>query len=391
MEFQKLKQIIRKYNSGEATPEEKTWLESWYDGVGEPAPGRFGEEDRRRVERQLRERFHRQLPRRPGGLFQVTLSLPAAAAAVLLLAVLGGGFYFLASKTKDPVNEIARFKNDIAPGAAEAVLTLADGTVIPLDSLRKGAAILQGGATARKDAQGKLVYEKAGEGTGKAVFNTLSTPMGGKYRMILPDGTKVWLNAASSIRYPTAFTGKKREVEMTGEIYFEVAENNYMPFVVKAAGTEVRVLGTHFNVMAYPDEPSIRTTLMEGSVQVARGGRQAMLAPGQQAVSSRSSAGTEPIRVREEADPDRVIAWKNDLFQFDNTPVDEVMRQIARWYNAKIEYGGLRPAISFTGLMPRDRNVSEVLKILELAGGVKFGIEGRVITVTASEGQAGGK
>lgn len=388
MEFQKLKEIIKRYNSGEATPEERTWLESWYDGIDGSAPGRFDEEDRRQVEQQLRNRFSMQLSRQPGGFFRMIFSLPAAA-AVLLLAILGGGLYYRFHHAKEPVNESVRFKNDIAPGTAEAVLTLADGTVIPLDSLQSGMTIRQGDAQVLKQDNGKLVYETAAAGKEETVFNTLSTPMGGKYQVILPDGTKIWLNAASSIRYPTVFSGKERQVEISGEVYFEVAKDETAPFIVNAAGTEVRVLGTHFNIMAYPDEPSIRTTLMEGAVSVRKGDQQAILAPGQQALSSRQAA--EAIQVKKGVDTEQVIAWKNDLFQFNSTPVDEVMRQIARWYDAKIVYEGLRPAISFTGLMPRDRNVSEVLKILELAGGVKFGIEGRVVTVTASRGQTGGK
>lgn len=378
MELHRLRELIKKYNSGQASQEEKAWLENWYDGIDGHGPEHWDSGDRERLEQQLHGSLSQRTGRGAGGLFRMLLSPPAAAAALILVLTAGWLFYSRLDTSPSAIST-ARFKNDIAPGGDAAVLTLSDGTVISLDSMHQGAAIQQSGAKILKQDSGRLVYEPAPTGGKEITYNTLSTPRGGRFQLLLPDGTRVWLNAASSIRYPTAFAGKDRKVKITGEVYFEVAKNEELPFIVKVGETEVRVLGTHFNIMAYLDEPVVRTTLIEGAVNVRKGAEVAVIRPGEQAFSRRGAAGA--IDIRKKVDTDKVLAWKSNLFHFDSTPLDEVMRQIARWYDARIAYEGPPPAISFTGLIPRNMNVSSVLKVLELTGGVQFEIEERVITV----------
>jgi ferric-dicitrate binding protein FerR (iron transport regulator) len=210
------------------------------------------------------------------------------------------------------------------------------------------------------------------------MFNTIATPRGGQYQITLPDGTKVWLNAESSLRFPTAFTEKQRTVELTGEAYFDVAPNKDQPFLVKAGATETRVLGTEFNVMAYADEGPVKTTLLEGSVQMGLGEVSALLRPGQQGQydSEKGRVATRTVNTRQ------VTAWKDGYYYFDRTPVESIMRQISRWYDVQVVYQGQAPRDEIVGKIPRTADVSEVLHIMELIG-IRFRIEGRTITVLA--------
>ena len=217
---------------------------------------------------------------------------------------------------------------DLPPGGNKAVLTLGDGSSITLDSAGNGLLASQGGTSVTQAGKGQLVYKSEQEAVAVPVINTVTTPKGGQFHIVLPDGTGAWLNAASSLRFPTAFTGKQRNVDITGEVYFEVAHNKQMPFVVKNGETRITVLGTHFNVMAYDDEKVMRTTLLEGAVKVTRGTSEALLAPGQQA---RINAGTGNVRVVDGVDTDKELSWKNGYFQFENESLESVMRQVSRW------------------------------------------------------------
>jgi len=273
-----------------------------------------------------------------------------------------------------------KYKNDIAPGTDKAMLTLADGSQIPLNGQAQSDLASQGNAQISKTSGGTLVYEAGTtvqDGNDTEIFNMVSTPQGGKYQLILSDGTKVWLNANSSLRFPAEFKGKNRKVELNGEAYFEVTKNAHHPFSVASGEAAVEVLGTHFNVMSYKDEPTSETTLLEGSVRLKKGTAEQLLKPGQQAVYS---AGTSAIRVSE-VDTEEAVAWKNDLFIFDGTDIDQVMRQIKRWYNVEVIYSGTKPTGHFTGVIPRNRTVSKVLDLLESAGGVNFGVDGNKIIV----------
>ncbi|GLU51442.1 FecR family protein [Dyadobacter frigoris] len=302
-----------------------------------------------------------------------------AVAAVLIMAI---GMYWWSGIRE--TNKMA-MKNipstlvaDLPPGGNKAILTLGDGSNIILDSAGNGNLASQGNTSITKSGTGELVYKSNDQAAGAVVYNKVSTPKGGQYHIVLPDGSKVWLNAASSLRFPTAFTGKERRVEITGEVYFEVAHDAKMPFIVKAYEAEVAVLGTHFNVMAYPDEKVMKTTLLEGSVKVSRAGKSALLGPGQQA---RLTNASDNIRVLDDVDTDKEMAWKTGYFQFENDNLESIMRQVSRWYDVDITYEGNASREHFTGRLPRNANVSKVLKILSLSG-VKFRIEGKSIIVT---------
>jgi ferric-dicitrate binding protein FerR (iron transport regulator) len=303
--------------------------------------------------------------------------LAAAAAVLVLLAAAGWWLRGGSSRVPAPAQAIHK----VVPGGDRALLTLADGTVIPLDSAANGTLALQGGVTIQKLDSGGLAYSAApGNADAAVTYNTLATPRGGQFRLTLPDGSRVWLNAASSIRYPTAFTGGERKVELTGEAYFEVEGNADMPFrVALQGGGEVRVLGTHFNINAYADEALQKTTLLEGAVSVTSAGSQKTLRPGQQAqVQPGNSAGDIAVR---DTDVEEVVAWKNGYFQFNQADLGAVMRQIARWYDVEVSYEGRIPQRKFWGDISRDAGIAEVLKVLE-SSSVRFRIEGKKIIVT---------
>ncbi|OJY81702.1 MAG: hypothetical protein BGP14_02685 [Sphingobacteriales bacterium 44-15] len=304
-----------------------------------------------------------------------------AAAAIALL--LGTGYYFFMSlpvrkDRKDLVNIEQLNKDDVAPPAAvNAVLTLANGQRIILDSTGNGMLAMQGAVKVMKLPDGQIAYH----GTGKDVqYNTLNNPRGSRVvGLTLADGSKVWLNAASSLRYPTAFTGKERKVEITGEAYFEVAHNPAMPFVVSKGGTTVRVLGTHFNINAYDDERSLNVTLLEGRVSVGSiaGAPPQVIIPGQQAQVGKSG----DIELVNSVDLDEVMAWKNDLFSFKGAGIEGIMRQVSRWYDVDVVFEK-QVTEKFYAEVSKATNVSTLLKMLEATKAVQFSIEGKTIRVT---------
>lgn len=294
----------------------------------------------------------------------------AAAAAVLVLAA--GTWTILkrpAAKQDIAVNKPGQ---DIAPGSNGAILTLADGSQITLDSLGNGQISNQHGSRVILQS-GSLTYDAAGAST--ASYNTIRTPIARQFRLVLPDGSKVWLNAASMLKYPTAFTGTDRTVEISGEAYFEIAPNAQQPFRVKIDNkATIEVLGTDFNINAYTDESSIRTTLLTGSIRVNTTGGSAVLKPGQQA------AIRETIQVNNEINTGQVTAWKDGIFNFDGMGVGEVMRQLTRWYDIEVIYEKNVPDIRFYGEIGRNLSLSQVLEGLKLSG-VNFRIEGRKLIV----------
>lgn len=314
----------------------------------------------------------------------------AAAAVIVLLLSVGGYFYFNKNQNQTAKTETLpkRFKNDIAPGGNKAILTLADGAQIVLDTTAKGIVTQQGNTKIIKVDSGQLTYNSLNGKPGEILYNTISTPRGGQYQVVLSDGSKVWLNAASSLKYPTAFTGKERIVELTGEGYFEVVHNAAQPFAVSVNGMEVHDIGTAFNINAYTDEPVIKTTLISGSVKVTdlKTQNSKLLEPGQQAVVSLS--GGEDHNSKEiivnAADVDQAIAWKNGKFQFgEGADIASIMRQIARWYDVDVEYrGNVKGHIG--GSISRNVNASKVFDMLEMTGGVKFKIEGKKVIVMPS-------
>jgi len=300
------------------------------------------------------------------------------AAVTIGIIVLAGGAWLFNNKQTVQVSSIAtsQLKNDIAPGGNKAQLTLADGTQITLDSNYNGKLAQQGSVSVLLH-DGELAYKGAPSSNGVVHFNTLTTPNGGQYHVTLPDGTGVWLNAASSLKYPTAFTGSQRMVELTGEAYFEVAQNAVAPFIVNAGNSVVQVLGTHFNINAYSDEKAMLTTLLEGAVKVVKGQNEVVLTPGQQ---SHINEATGQFKVKT-VDTEEVIAWKNEQFAFANMDIPTVMRQISRWYNVTIVFAGKPPTGEINGKISRNYNISQVLKMLEYTAGIKYSVEGQQVTI----------
>ena len=303
-----------------------------------------------------------------------------SAAAVLLSVIVISAVYLTVFRNKTGAdfantNKEHYVQEDLAPGGDKAILTLANGRQIVLDTAANGALTKQGGVRIIKIG-GQLTYNP--ESTGEdIVYNTISTPRGGQYQLELADGTKVWLNAASSLRFPTAFNGNIRSVELAGEGYFEVSHNPAKPFHVKVNDLDVQVLGTDFNINAYTDEANIKTTLLQGSVRVSKGKYAALIKPGEQ---SRTNTTSDEIVVKGNIDLEGVVAWKNGKFQFDKADVKTIMRQIARWYDVEVIFEGQIPDKKFNGKMYRNVNASHVLKILE-EGGIHFRIDGKKVIV----------
>jgi ferric-dicitrate binding protein FerR (iron transport regulator) len=322
----------------------------------------------------LKNILHKETNPRPA----VHKKAPLLAMAAVVLLTVAAWWYLAASFEKQSARKLPLAAAAvIQPGGDRAVLTLADGSTLVLDSMNNGALAQQGNIRVVKQ-NGLLAFNRRGSGEAGAAagFNTLTTPRGGQYMLLMEDGTRVWLNAASSLRFPAVFEGKERKVELKGEAYFEVAPNAAQPFKVAVRGMEVQVLGTHFNVMAYTDEAAVQTTLLEGAVKIHTAGQARLLHPGQQA----QLAQTGDIRVVNDVDLEQVIAWKTGLFQFNRADLHQVMRQVARWYDVDIRYEGYIPQREFGGKISRSSSIADVLKILELSK-VHFRIEGKTIVV----------
>ena len=297
-----------------------------------------------------------------------------AAAACILAGIMFTFLLISKNQFKKQPDMVQTKPADIAPGADRATLRLSDGTLVRLDAIKNGNLTTQGNTHITKLDSGQLAYQQVNPTALPQAesYNTLSTPAGGQYKVILPDGTKVWLNASSSLKYPTVFGGAKRMVELTGEGYFEVAKDPMFPFEVKVNGAVVQVLGTHFNVNGYADEPDTKVVLAEGSV---RFNNFLVLKPGEAAALSKNGNMSKG-----RADTEQALAWKNGQFVFKETPIDVLMRQVARWYNAEIIYGA-DIKDHFNATISRDTPVSRLLHLLEATGEVHFSIEGNKITV----------
>jgi transmembrane sensor len=314
----------------------------------------------------------------------------AVAASILLVVFAAGGYLFFSNRKKTAVavnNKPA--DRPILPGKNGAILTLADGSTMVLDSMGHGIVTTQG-TTKVFLMNGQLIYENGAQPATtntQVLSNTMTTPKGRQYQLVLPDGSKVWLNAASSITYPIVFSGKERKVSITGEAYFEVEKDASKPFIVTITtpsheSSEVEVLGTHFNINSYQDDATVKTTLLEGSVAVSResgaGSKErVIIKPRQQAsISYRSPQ----IMVQTDVDLEEVMAWKNGGFFFHDADIQTMMRQLARWYDIDIKYAGKIPADKFNGQVSRTVDLSNVLKILAFSD-VRFRIEGKTLII----------
>lgn len=379
---EQISRLADKWLKGTISQEEKALFEAWYNNVPEGTV-EWGNETvhsnrelRVQLLQQIRDRMEE---KRPLALYKrIPVRYLGAAAAVLLLFIATGIYWYSVKKQESPTlagNNIDT--SQLKPGGNKATLTLGNGAVIALEDEQNGALGQQNNTKIIKLNNGQLVYNSEQQKAGNApvVLNTLSVPRGGKYNITLADGTVVWLNAASSITFPAAFTGKERQVTLSGEAYFEVATDASRPFTVKVGDMQVRVLGTHFNIMAYNDEQSVNTTLLQGAVKVQSAAGEALLKPGQQAKMDH----TGNVKVAP-ADINATIAWKNGLFSFSNASIEEVMRQVARWFDAEIVYPDGIPQDRFQGEIDRNSDITAVLKILE-ASGVKFTVQGHKIMV----------
>lgn len=376
-EWDDLRQLFQKYLDGSATPEEQKRVESYYEIFERRANilDQFSNEDIDALERRIKssifeKREESEAIRQP--LLRRRLIKWAAAASLIILF---SSVYFFLPRNKGNVSALngdMQLKTDLEPGADRATLVLADGRRIILDTASQGVLATQGAITINMPEQGKLEFRGRNHGN-RVEYNEIITPAGGQYKLVLSDGSNVWLNAKSSIRFPTSFSIKERNVVITGEAYFEVAKSN-IPFKVNVDGKqEVTVLGTHFNINSYEDESAIRTTLLEGSVKVAGSGQAAktvVLIPGQQAALN----ATSNISIEKNARVEEAVAWKNGFFHYNDTDLETVLRQMARWYNVEVSYEGAIPRKRFKGKIKRDANASEVLEILGFTG-LQFRIE----------------
>ncbi|MEO6317073.1 MAG: FecR domain-containing protein [Chitinophagaceae bacterium] len=300
-------------------------------------------------------------------------------AAALIILLLGISAFYLIQPVPPPaivrqLQIIPSVQTDVLPGTAGAILTLSNGRQIVLDSSAAGTQLTQGN-TKLLNHQGRLSYN-IGAGAAEAVYNTMTTTKGKQYQLQLSDGSKIWLNAASSVTFPTAFTGNERKISITGEAYFEIAHDAKKPFTVSTNGIEIQVLGTSFNVNAYDDEDNTSTTLLEGSVKIINQHTTVLLAPGQQAQLNHSGK----IKLVNDADVQEAVAWKDGLFVMKKAGIASIMRQIARWYDVQVSYSDGIPAGRISGDIPRTMNLSKVLEVMELSG-VHFALNEKKVIV----------
>ncbi|MGI4021139.1 MAG: FecR family protein [Janthinobacterium lividum] len=387
--------LVNKYLSGHTSPAEEEQLSLFFNSF---QPDEELDEQMLGLRQELEEKMLARLLRSVKSTKPSTIILKEKnssrlwkniAAAVLFFLLAGSLFYYYDNK-KSSFSLTEKTKKDIAvltPGGNKALLKLADGSTIVLNQASNGVLAMQGNTAITKTKDEQLIYKT--ENTGHPVentFNTITTLVGGKYQLTLPDGTKVWLNAASSLTFPAVFASGERKVILKGEAYFEVAKvftstqkgMVKMPFYVETGPARIQVLGTHFNVMAYADATDFEATLLEGSVVVQKGNAIQKIAPGEQAIITNVDASF--IKVKK-VNTESVMAWKEDLFLFDNSGIDDVMQQIKRWYNAEVVYEGRKPNTEFTGVLPRSSSLIKVLGLLEAAKGVRFTISGNKIIV----------
>lgn len=387
-----LEELIKKYNAGQCTDDEKAWLEQWYLTFEWSDPKNAPEREKLM---ELREEAWSAITsgKNPTYTQASTPSITAyrpvyrvkwwhlTAAAVFICAGIFSFFKFFQQPHNSPMENVTRetmFRADVMPGTSKATLVLADGSIVALDSI-SGERVKEKDGTLIDKQQGKLVYNSTGNAGGPVLYNTLNIPRGAEYQLILPDGSRVWLNAASSLKYPTRFTGTERKVFLKGEAYFEVAKNATMPFnVYTDANIKIEVLGTHFNIMDYDDEAAVKTTLAEGKVKISNQQTTVTLMPSQQAVWKKK---LQQMSVRQ-VDPEKEIAWKNGMIEFNDDDLPYIMRQISRWYDVDVSFEGAVPDESYNGSIPRKATLSEVMQILKIAG-VKYWLENKKLVITA--------
>jgi transmembrane sensor len=373
MEMQKkeIEILLDKYISNTATEAERALVESWYlfhqPYTGEIDFNQLAADQKESLD-QLLGKISSQ-KKRP--------AWPRIAVAASIIMLMAAGTYVLHKDKPVPqAAVVSTFKPDVTPGGNRAVLILSDGRTVVLNDAKTGKLASDGSTVINKTADGQISYANANASANanQPVYNTTATPAGGQYQLILSDGTKVWLNAASSIKYPVVFNNRERKVEITGEAYFEVAHDQKKPFRILSNGQTVEVLGTHFNINAYSNEEAVETTLLQGSIKVSAGTQSYMVRPGERA---RFKNGGFKIA---HADVEAAVAWKNGFFHFNNDNLETVMRQLARWYAIQVKYEGKVPERQFSGEISRSANASQILDILKFKK-VHFRIAGKTVII----------
>ncbi len=365
MDVQQAKELLQKYQSGNCSDIENELIESWYKQLTDTGELRWNKGEKNIMEKTIEARINRQINGtgpKPVFYLKPRFQWWAAASVLFLLA---GFSYFTFFNKKYNQNQVAKISHDEvkAPQFNKAIIKLANGQIVYLDSVGNGALAIQGNIKLVKLANGKIAYQQSsGEILTKMEYNTLSNPRGSKViNMALADGSKVWLNAGSSLTYPVSFIGNERNVSVTGEAYFEVTHDASRPFIVNNGSMDVRVLGTHFNVNSFKDDGNdIKVTLLQGSVKIENGNTTGILKPGQQATV------TADVKILDNIDIQQVMAWKNGYFQFNNASLQIVLKEISRWYDVDVVYEGKNQPRLFMGEMQRDLNLTEVLKILQM-------------------------
>lgn len=372
------KALIEKYKAGTCTSEEMQLIDKWLLTIHEGESSDLSAADFEQIQIEVWQHV------KPEGIPTIRPQwwswYRKIAVAASVLFVFGLAVYFLNIKSNNV--ETVHYTDTIKPGGNKAYLITSDGKRLSLTDARTGEIAKEDGVSILKDEDGQLVYKmetatSEDQSLTKMRINTIETPRGGQYQIELPDGTKVWLNASSTLKFPSAFprSAGERTVEMVGEAYFEIFKDKSRPFIVKSNGQEVKVLGTHFNIYSYPQESTIKTTLLEGLVQVKKGQQQVILKPGQQSLVKGATIEVQT------ADTELAMAWRNNKIMFEKETIHEVMAKIARWYDVDVVYEGDVPEDMFGGSVDKSNDITAVLKSLELTGKVHFKIQGRRILV----------
>lgn len=379
MDIKQARELLQRYQTGNVTQSEKGLVESWYRQLVETGEWEWGEGEKEQLQQTLESAILEKIQRPPekGGMHFLPRKAWWAAAAVAILMGIGSYFLFNNKALQSPQVVHSKLPDDVqAPQSSRAFVTLANGQNVYLDSISNGAIVAQGNARLMKLSNGEIVYRANGISGDKMEYNTLLNPRGSKViNMLLTDGTKVWLNAGSSLIYPVVFTGNTREVSVTGEAYFEVAHNSSKQFIVHNGSIDIMVTGTHFNVNAFEDDDNnIKVTLLEGAVKVKNGSSNGALMPGQQALVHNE------VKIVNNVNVENVMAWKNGYFQFDKAGLHSVLKQVSRWYDVEVVYEGNNQERQFVGEIERDLSLSEMLRILEI-NKVSFAIEGKKLII----------
>jgi hypothetical protein len=364
----KLLSLLKKYRSGKASAEEKKFIEEYYHSFDkeEGVYDLFSDEEKQSIEKNILERIHHQIeatPKTPVVSF-IQKIIPIASVAAIFLLIIGGALFFYSSNRHNANSAVSQKQmvNNVQPGHNGAVLHLSDGRTIVLDNANNGTLAMQGDVQVIKE-NGELKYIGKSK---EVLYNDVVTNKGRQWQLVLPDGTKVWLNAASSIHYPLVFSGKERRVEITGEAYFEVVHNAAQPFIVKAGNQIIEDIGTAFNVNAYEDEPSARTTLTEGAVKV----NNTLLKPGQQYNNG----------LVHKVNTEEVMAWKNGYFEFNHSDIRTIMKQLARWYDLEIVYDDEIDGKLYSGKIGRNLQLNDLLDGLSFSD-IHYHIEGHKMII----------